>query len=102
MRSAIVRTDESRVEIELSDLVKFRPEALGWHFRYPQPIVGAFAAGLVLDEAHYASFHSRREKNLEELIRPVSDLLVPLFFVLMGLKVDLRAFGRLELLGFAI
>lgn len=66
------------------------------------PIVGAFAAGLVLDEAHYASFRSRGEKDLEELIRPVSDLLVPLFFVLMGLKVDLRAFGRMELLGFAI
>ena len=37
MRSAIVRIDESRVEVELIDLVKFRPEALGWHFRYPQP-----------------------------------------------------------------
>ena len=24
------------VEVELIDLVKFRPEALGWHFRYPQ------------------------------------------------------------------
>ena len=36
MRSAIVRIDESRVEVELIDLVKFRPEALGWHFRYPQ------------------------------------------------------------------
>jgi Kef-type K+ transport system membrane component KefB len=66
------------------------------------PIVGAFAAGLVLDEAYYESFRSKGEKNLEELIRPVSDLLVPLFFVLMGLKVDLRAFGRLELLSFAI
>ncbi len=66
------------------------------------PIVGAFAAGLVLDDAHYASFRNRGEKNLEELIRPVSDLLVPLFFVLMGLRVDLRAFGRLELLGFAV
>jgi Kef-type K+ transport system membrane component KefB len=66
------------------------------------PIVGAFAAGLVLDEASYASFRDRGEKDLEELIQPVSDLLVPLFFVLMGLKVDLRAFGRLELLTFAI
>jgi Kef-type K+ transport system membrane component KefB len=66
------------------------------------PIVGAFAAGLVLDEAHYESFRSRGEKNLEELIRPVSDLLVPLFFVLMGLKVDLRAFARIELLTFAV
>ena len=41
MRSAIVRIDESRVEVELIDLVKFRPEALGWHFRYPQ----AFSTG---------------------------------------------------------
>ena len=38
MRSVIVRIDESRVEVELIDLVKFRPEALGWHFRYPQPV----------------------------------------------------------------
>src|SRR5262249_14984375 len=30
--------DESRVEVELIDLVKFRPEALGWHFRYPQGV----------------------------------------------------------------
>src|SRR5215813_1791895 len=37
MRSVIVRIEESRVEDELIDLVKFRPEALGWHFRYPQP-----------------------------------------------------------------
>ncbi|MDQ3009797.1 MAG: cation:proton antiporter, partial [Acidobacteriota bacterium] len=39
--------------------------------------------------------------NLGELIKPVSDLLVPLFFVLMGLKVDLRVFARWELMGFA-
>src|SRR5262245_33132532 len=37
MRSGIVRIDESRVEVESIDLVKFRPEALGWHFRYPHP-----------------------------------------------------------------
>src|SRR5215813_9849223 len=36
MRRAIVRIGESRVKFELIDLVKFRPEALGWHFRYPQ------------------------------------------------------------------
>jgi hypothetical protein len=28
--------DESRVEVELIDLVKFRPEAIGWHLQYPQ------------------------------------------------------------------
>lgn len=65
------------------------------------PIVGAFAAGLVLDEAHFESFRDRGEHQLDELLRPVSSLLVPIFFVLMGIKVELRAFARPELLGFA-
>lgn len=65
------------------------------------PIVGAFAAGLVLDEAHFESFRDRGEHRLEELIRPVSALLAPIFFVLMGMKVDLRYFAQWELLGFA-
>jgi Kef-type K+ transport system membrane component KefB len=65
------------------------------------PIVGAFAAGLVLDDAHFKSFHDRGEHRLEELLTPVSMLLVPIFFVLMGLKVDLRAFAQPDLLGFA-
>ncbi|MEP7339083.1 MAG: cation:proton antiporter [Acidobacteriota bacterium] len=65
------------------------------------PIVGAFAAGLVLDEAHFESFRDRGEHRLDELLKPVSALLVPIFFVLMGLKVELRAFAKPELLGFA-
>jgi Kef-type K+ transport system membrane component KefB len=65
------------------------------------PIVGAFAAGLVLDEAHFGTFRDQGEQRLEELLRPVSALLTPIFFVLMGLKVDLRYFTRWELLGFA-
>ncbi|MCI0486535.1 MAG: cation:proton antiporter [Blastocatellia bacterium] len=65
------------------------------------PIVGAFAAGLVLDEIHFESFRRKGEQSLEDLLAPVSTLLVPIFFVLMGLKVDLSAFARPELLGFA-
>jgi Kef-type K+ transport system membrane component KefB len=65
------------------------------------PIVGAFAAGLVLDEAHFESFRDRGEHRLEELLRPVIALFAPIFFVLMGLNVDLRYFARWELLGFA-
>jgi len=64
------------------------------------PIVGAFAAGLVLEDVHFKDFVSRGERSLEELIRPISDALVPIFFVLMGLRTDLRAFisgGSLEL-----
>jgi Kef-type K+ transport system membrane component KefB len=65
------------------------------------PIVGAFAAGLVLDEAHFEVFSAAGERGLHDLLAPVSATLVPVFFVLMGMKVDLSAFARWELLGFA-
>jgi Kef-type K+ transport system membrane component KefB len=65
------------------------------------PIVGAFAAGLILDEVHYKPNGDRKERELHDLLQPVSTVLVPIFFVLMGLKVDLRLFGRVEILGFA-
>jgi Kef-type K+ transport system membrane component KefB len=65
------------------------------------PIVGAFAAGLVLDEVHFETFAESGKRDLQQLITPVSTILVPIFFVLMGLRVDLRAFARLDLLGFA-
>jgi Kef-type K+ transport system membrane component KefB len=44
-------------------------------------IIGAFAAGLVLAS-------TERRAHIEERIRPVSDLLVPIFFVTIGMKVD--------------
>ncbi|WP_055076010.1 cation:proton antiporter [Pseudanabaena sp. 'Roaring Creek'] len=47
-----------------------------------EAILGAFAAGLVLDETD-----ARNE--LDELIKPVADLLVPIFFVTVGAKADL-------------
>jgi Kef-type K+ transport system membrane component KefB len=84
------------------------------------PIVGAFAAGLVLDEVHYQAIQykpgrARKERELQDLLHPVSAVLVPIFFVLMGMKVDLSFFGpgsprgqpawggeQLNLLGFAL
>ena len=66
------------------------------------PIIGAFAAGLVLDELHFEPFARRGERTLEELLAPVGALLVPVFFVLMGMKVDLRVFARPEVIGFAL
>lgn len=65
------------------------------------PIVGAFAAGLVLDEVHYRDFLDRGDHNVEELLHPINVFLVPVFFVLMGIKVDLSTFGNVEVLGFA-
>ena len=66
------------------------------------PIVGAFAAGLILDEVHYKDFLDRGDHTLEELIHPIGVLLVPVFFVLMGVRVDLTTFGQIEILGFAL
>jgi len=66
------------------------------------PIVGAFAAGLILDEVHYKPAGVRKERDLNDLLQPVSTVLVPIFFVLMGLKVDLRLFTRVDILGLAL
>jgi Kef-type K+ transport system membrane component KefB len=56
------------------------------------PIVGAFAAGLILEDVHYRDFVGRGEHPLEELVAPISAFLVPVFFVLMGMRTDLNAF----------
>ncbi len=47
-------------------------------------IIGAFAAGLILSRTE---LHTR----IEERIKPVADLLVPIFFVTVGMKVELSA-----------
>lgn len=63
------------------------------------PIVGAYAAGLILERVHYQEFSDRGERPLEELVKPVSGFLVPVFFVLMGLKVELAGLFDLGHLG---
>src|SRR6266702_3823319 len=65
------------------------------------PIVGAFAAGLILEDVHYREFVDRGEHGLEELVKPIGAFLVPIFFVLMGMRTDLRSFGDPKVLGLA-
>jgi Na+:H+ antiporter len=65
------------------------------------PIVGAFAAGLILEDLHYRNFKERGEQGLEELIHPISAFLAPIFFVLMGMRTDLRSFAQSGVLGLA-
>lgn len=90
------------------------------------PIVGAFAAGLVLEEVHFSAFdvpgikrdlqeairdadpqtreraqavlerHARH--HLEQMIEPISHLVVPLFFVFAGMQVKLDVFADTGLL----
>ncbi len=47
-----------------------------------EAILGAFAAGLILAETD-------KRQELEEQIKPISDLLVPIFFVCVGAKTNL-------------
>jgi Kef-type K+ transport system membrane component KefB len=66
------------------------------------PIVGAFAAGLVLEDAHFRDFKARGEAGLTDLLDPVSQFLVPVFFVLMGARTDLRALAHADILGLTL
>ncbi|MEM9701183.1 MAG: cation:proton antiporter [Planctomycetota bacterium] len=57
-------------------------------------IVGAFAAGLILEQAQYQELGEREEVHeLEDAIRPITALFVPIFFVVMGMRVDVAEFG---------
>lgn len=61
-------------------------------------IVGAFAAGLVLEDVHYKVFKERGDHTVEELIKPIADFTVPIFFVSMGMKTNLLSMARPEIL----
>ncbi|NKB23451.1 MAG: cation:proton antiporter [Kiritimatiellae bacterium] len=65
------------------------------------PIVGAFCAGLILEDVHYKEFRAQGEKTIEVFIQPIAYFLVPVFFVLMGIRVDLSSFANVEILGFS-
>jgi Kef-type K+ transport system membrane component KefB len=63
------------------------------------PIVGAFAAGLLLEEVHFRGFPE--DIPIEQLIKPISAFLVPIFFVMMGIQVRLETFAQFSVLGVA-
>lgn len=56
------------------------------------PIVGAFAAGLVLEDVHFERLKERGEPALHHSLEPLIGLFVPVFFVRMGMLVDVRSF----------
>jgi Kef-type K+ transport system membrane component KefB len=66
------------------------------------PIVGAFAAGLVLEDVHFKEHVRRGERPLHESLEPLIALLVPVFFVRMGMLVDVRSFLSTSVLAFAL
>jgi len=59
---------------------------------------GGVRAGLILEPVHFRKFGERNIHYLEEGLRPLVELLAPVFFVQMGAKVDLSAFASPEAL----
>lgn len=66
------------------------------------PIVGAFAAGLILEDVHYRDFKVNGEPELAKHIEPIAAFLTPVFFVLMGMHTDLKSFTQPGVLTFAL
>ena len=71
-------------------------------------IVGAFAAGLILDEVQFKGCCRKNhngervpEMGVEDLVRPIASFLVPIFFVMMGTQVKLETFMDPKVLGIA-
>lgn len=65
-------------------------------------IVGAFTAGLVVNDELGRFFGEKKELyRIDASITPVSTIFVPVFFVYMGLRVDLAALASLEVMVFA-
>ena len=64
------------------------------------PIVGAFAAGLILSEEQFARVAP--ESTMEHLVAPLERIFAPVFFVLMGMQVNLQSFLDLTTLWLAL
>jgi len=57
-------------------------------------IIGAFTAGLILKDAYFVHWgpHEKHAYSIRDLIMPLEVILVPIFFVLMGIQVKLETF----------
>lgn len=64
-------------------------------------IVGAFAAGLILNEKDFSKY-STDGRTIEELMKPIESIFAPIFFVLMGMQVNLATFLSTESLALGL
>lgn len=89
-----------------------------------EPIIGAFAAGLILDAVHFSSFadpsiikdlralelskkaekdalsniiRRHRHTNIEDLVNNIGYIFIPIFFVFAGLQIDFGSLLKPEL-----
>ena len=58
-------------------------------------IIGAFAAGVVLHDSYFREHVGREDErvvSIRELIMPLEVILVPIFFILIGIQVKIESF----------
>jgi Kef-type K+ transport system membrane component KefB len=79
---AIAEKLQTRGNLVIPALIFALSMAFLAHAIHLEAILGAFAAGLVLDETD-------KRKELDQQIIPIADILVPIFFVCVGARVDL-------------
>ncbi|MDZ4713649.1 MAG: cation:proton antiporter [bacterium] len=65
-------------------------------------IVGAFAAGLIIKEEYFNDAVKNKDITVKKITEPIEKIFAPVFFVIMGLQVDLAAFGNFNILGVAL
>lgn len=61
-------------------------------------IVGAFAAGLIIKEEFFGDVIKENTKTVKSVIEPIEVIFAPVFFVIMGMQVDLSSFMKTEIL----
>lgn len=54
------------------------------------PLIGAFVAGLLLDDVFFRVGDHLQKHTLEELIKPITDIMLTIFFVGIGAQVQLQ------------
>ncbi len=54
------------------------------------PLIGAFVAGLLLDDVDFHVGDALQKHTLEELVKPISDIMITIFFVGIGAQVQLE------------
>jgi Kef-type K+ transport system membrane component KefB len=54
------------------------------------PLIGAFVAGLLLDDVHFAVGDDFQKKRVEELLQPITSIMLTIFFVGIGAQVQLE------------
>lgn len=67
-------------------------------------IIGAFAAGLIMNDCYFRDWEAdcaRSQVSIKNLMAPLEAILVPIFFVLIGMQVKLESFLDADVLWFA-